>query len=241
MKNICIFVIFINLCSLSFCEERTQLLNALWNRNKKEVINVLEKGENPDQKNEYGVPAIILALVFNDTAVIKTFIKFNANVNIQDNNGFTPLIVASIQKQYAICELLLKNGADADKKHNGGFTALMLAAQNNDLKMVSLLLENGASVDIDRPQGGTALGFAADKGNLAIVKILLANKSNINFTDAVGGYTPLMIAVYMKRYETIDYLLKMGAEKDIETKDGSTVYDFARQINDKKINKLLGL
>jgi ankyrin repeat protein len=230
------------LCSIAFGDEKnTPLIDALWNRNKREVLNLLEKRENPDQKNEYGIPALTLALKFNDSSVIKSFIEHGADVNIQDNNGFSTLIVASMQKQYAICELLLKNGADVDKKHNGGFTALMLAAQNNDPKMVTLLLENGALIDIDRPQGGTALGFAADRGNLAIVKILLANKANIDFADTVGGYTPLMIAVYMKRYETVDYLLKMGSNKDIKNKDGLTVYDFARQINDRRINRLLGL
>jgi ankyrin repeat protein len=50
-----------------------------------------------------------------------------------------------------------------------------------------------------------------------------------------------MAAVYMKRYEMVGYLLEMGSNKDIKTKDGKTVYDFARETDDRRILDLLGL
>jgi ankyrin repeat protein len=240
MRFVFIFTsLFVLGCQTFSNKEMTSLMRALWNQNLVEVKSSLEDGEDPNQRNEYGVPAIILALGFNDPSIINLFINYGADVNISDANGFSPLIVASGYEQHEICELLIKNGADIDKKHNNGFTALMLAAQNGDLAMVRTLLKNGASIDIDRPRGGTALCFAADKGNLDVAKILLENNANINFADSVGGYTPLMIAVYMKRYEMVEYLLKMGSDKDIKTKDGQTVYDFARQVNDRRINELL--
>jgi ankyrin repeat protein len=220
----------------------TTLINALRHKDKESVKLALDNGESPNQRNEYGIPAITLALDFNDISIITYFIKYKVNLNIEDNNGLTPLIVSSaIYNQKDICKLLIKNGADINKKAKNGFTSLMLAAQNNFPEMVWLLLDNGASIDIDRPQGGTALGFAADKGNLDVVKILLDHGANINFKDSAGGYTPLMIAVFMKRYETVKYLLEKGADRNIKAKDGNTAIDFARQLKDRRLNEILDI
>ncbi len=67
-----------------------------------------------------------------------------ADINKQDNYGYTALIYAAINNNIEIVKLLLNAGADIDKQNNNGDTALILAAYNNNREIVEILLDYGA-------------------------------------------------------------------------------------------------
>ena len=57
--------------------------------------------------------------------------KFQPNVNLQDNEGMTALHYAAKAEKLPVIELLLKNGADVNATTNSGYSALKLATIGN--------------------------------------------------------------------------------------------------------------
>ena len=104
-----------------------------------------------------------------DIEVLKHLMAGNADINVQDNRGYTPLI---IQRPVRGCELLEAN-ADVDAQDFGGNTALMGACFKGYPEIAELLIEHGASLDIQHGNGGTALMFATMFGRNELVKIIL--------------------------------------------------------------------
>ncbi|CAB4135840.1 ANK domain containing protein [uncultured Caudovirales phage] len=71
---------------------------------------------------------------------IKKAIKEGADVNIQDDYGWTALMQASKRGYFEIAELLLEAGADRNIKDKWGITALMIAIHRQK-KIAKLLLD----------------------------------------------------------------------------------------------------
>ena len=56
--------------------------------------------------------------------VMELLLKEGADVNIQNNDGWTALMIASDDGHHQVVELLLKEGADVNIQNNNGWTAL---------------------------------------------------------------------------------------------------------------------
>lgn len=116
---------------------------------------------------------------------IKQLIKNGANVNMQDEEGYTPLYHAYINKnndgynqKYELLQWLLANGGDVNHKYeksyqyqikNGlsypseDYTLLhYVASTTNDPKLIKILIKAGANINIKAPDGLTALHYAVD-------------------------------------------------------------------------------
>ena len=70
--------------------------------------------------------------------------KHGAEVNAQDNYGWTALMRAALTGQTETAELLLKNGANINAKDKDGRTALMWATPYGNTKTADLLRRYGA-------------------------------------------------------------------------------------------------
>lgn len=105
--------------------------------------------------------------------------------------------------------ILLKSlGASFNTCDYSGRSPLHEAAQANKLRCTQVLLKGGANPNITDWRGSTPLHYACAKGNNNIVKCLMEDKNvKANITD-VHGRTPLLVAGYHRRDETIIYLLK---------------------------------
>ena len=71
--------------------------------------------------------------------VLTALLQHGADVNFQDENGYTALFWAACQNQVAIIHQLLEAGADACIQDQWGNTALNLAAQRGRSEVVKLL------------------------------------------------------------------------------------------------------
>jgi ankyrin repeat protein len=109
----------------------------------------------------------------------------------------------------------------------GGKTPLHLAVKHaGNVGMVKHLLENGCPIDHQDQNGYTALHLAAATGDVAVVKLLLEWKPQGTQADATTktGSTVLACAAYHGSLETVDFLMRSGADIKMRDDCGKTTF-----------------
>ena len=111
-----------------------------------------------------------------------------ANLNSQNNSGYTALSLAS-RKGFSKCvDTLLKAGADVNFINAENVTPLMEAAYWDHSKCVQLLIN--ARADVNKTSEFTSLNTAAIYANHRRVEKLLSAGANVD----VEGFTPVLVA-----------------------------------------------
>ena len=89
--------------------------------------------------------------------LVSDLILLGANLDWQNNDGWTALNWCAIINRPKILRMLIDAGADVNIQGNDGSTALHWCAINNRPKIVRMLLDYGADVNIQHNNGSTAL------------------------------------------------------------------------------------
>ena len=138
---------------------------------------------------------------------------------------------------------LLAAGADPDAADAEGRTALIYAASINMSnvrrgEIVAALLKQGADPDRADARGKTPLHEAAVSGQWDVMTALLERGANINAQSSAGA-TPLhaaaSIAMVTGRLETLDFLLKSGANSAFRNEQNLTALELAVKNPSKMI------
>jgi len=79
-----------------------------------------------------------------DGSVVRLLLEHGADMNVQDDDGWTPLHRASFFGALEVVRVLLEHGADVEVKIDSGETALQAAAEGGHDKVVELLRGHGA-------------------------------------------------------------------------------------------------
>ena len=141
------------------------------------------------------------AAASNDTNTIDLLIALGQNVNAKDGSG-APIHHAAIEGSKDSIKYLIEKGAKINETNSIGHTPLHYAAQVGNNEVVELLIGNGAKLDLrDSKMDGPL------------------------YENAVGGNTPLMHAVYGYKKDTVELLLKSGAEVNLLYDMGFTAFD----------------
>ncbi|CAH0549879.1 unnamed protein product [Brassicogethes aeneus] len=164
---------------------RTNILGSNLNVNGR-IINPLHKslkiaelliinGINIGEQNMYGVTALIIAAVNNDTDAIKLLVLQGADVNAQDakNKNSTPLHFVTHHGNLESAKVLLSKGANINAQQNNGDSPLMIAAYTDHRKTWKLVNKK-AQKNFQKPRGYSTLYFVAykDKGNNKIAEVI---------------------------------------------------------------------
>ena len=142
----------------------------------------------------------------------------------------TVLVVAVHTDNLEVVKLMLILGADPNKafKFSYGCNSIILAVMNRSYKMLELLItKSQIKIDFNLRvrnkvcvnNGKTALNLiCCDSTNdgLRILKLLIDNKADIDLQD-LDGNSNLSIAVCYGNNTVLNYLLKKGADPDLET------------------------
>jgi len=86
-----------------------------------------------------------------------------ANVDAQNQNGWTALMQATAMGYADIVKLLLDMGAGTEVKGRRGETVLQIAVINGNFEIVRMLLEKGANIEAADNDGNTALNLVHGK------------------------------------------------------------------------------
>ena len=209
---------------------------------------LLRQGADPNVQNDEGATALIYAT--DDLEKTKLLLDHGAKPNLRSGEGQTALTVAaSGAGTEAVVKLLLERGADAKVRLPNGRSALQLPALQGDLPLLRLLLDHGADakglylgslrlfrcsacIDLLLPSAGPgdlgpALVGAAMAGNAALFQKLMD-----------GGAKPsppalqfVAIAPQPIPKDTIQRLIKLGADVRSTAPSGATVRELARRHN----------
>lgn len=144
------------------------------------------------------------------------------------------LIFMAARGEHGAVIKLLSDGVPVDATNEVKHTALKAAASNGQFETIRLLINRGADVRHRNAHGFTALHCAV--GNPAYdqqrqskcVQLLLECGAEVNAVDNSGG-TPLMGAAWFGALQSVELLLRAGADATIKDQKGRTARDLAEQ------------
>ncbi|PYH76646.1 hypothetical protein BO82DRAFT_295708, partial [Aspergillus uvarum CBS 121591] len=150
----------------------TRAIRTQQNNTVRNILDVPNAGIN--HRIRGGVSPLTLAVKLRLTQVTELLLRSEADVNAEDEDGFTPLGWAVIKGQKAIVGLLISFGADLEYKYqkHDCCTALLLATKHEQIAVVDELLQRNAEVNCADVHGYTPLAWAARQGSDEIVKRL---------------------------------------------------------------------
>lgn len=161
-------------------------------------------------------------------------------------NGITPMMLAALVGNWPAASALLESGANIDYSDPPAIELNPLAASlaNSQFSMACKLIRSGAllptaSEDKKSFLRSTFSMKPESAGDGAIfIDFLLSNGFDVNDYGS-KRQTPLMGAVSLHNIPVIKVLLKHGARLDVAKENGLTVWDTAKEKNNKTVIKLL--
>lgn len=176
-------------------------------------------------------------------ASIITYNHFHTDgpTNFNNNNSsriFEDLHQAILEGDERRTRVLLKNSTpqDVNFRHNLGWQLIHLAAVNGRSKLVELLLENGA--EINSPDNYTNPRLMAEQHNIDPLVIALIRDTEFNSDLARvnwAGTTSLHYATLSNNIDTIEILMKYGANPTLKNEAGFKAVNFANPYVAKRL------
>ncbi|NXY71943.1 MYPT2 phosphatase, partial [Glareola pratincola] len=193
------------------------------------------------------------ACIDENLDMVKFLVDNGANVNQQDNEGWTPLHAVASCGYLNIAEYLISHGANVAAVNSEGEVPsdiaeeaamkdllleqvkkqgvdLDLARKEEEQQMLQdarQWLNSGRIEDLKQPRtGATALHVAAAKGYSEVMRLLIQAGFNLNVQDN-DGWTPLHAAAHWGVKEACSILAEALCDMDIRNKLGQTPFDVA--------------
>jgi hypothetical protein len=135
-------------------------------------------------------------------AVLKRLVRQGANVNAQDENGYSAIVLTALHGDLASSQFLVAHGAQVKVRDRAGYTPLLHATFSGNTALVKLFLAHGANAN-DKALDGSgrrALSLAVQSNKPQMVAALLARGANPNSKqnmELMGMSTPLTPLKYI--------------------------------------------
>ncbi|NXW02022.1 RN5A ribonuclease, partial [Fregetta grallaria] len=230
---------------------------AVRDRNRKAVLELLEKGADVNSKAEGGWTPLQSAVQANDEDLVWLLLDKGASPHARKDNGGTAFTEAAIAGNVNILELLLDLGFNINDHDDNGFTAFMEAAWYGKKEALKFLYSKGANVNLRRAVGeekaklhkggATALMDACRERHFSAVKTLVQEMgADVNICDN-RGRNALIHALkkgYAKeRYESAVsiglFLLDHGVDVNSKDECGKTALILAVEMRSPDLVKAL--
>ncbi len=133
--------------------ETKKMFEALYVNDLKTVSEQLNKGVDPNAKNDTGQTPLHAT---QDLAILEKLILSGADVNMADGDGRTPIF----NKEIELIKALVEAGADIHHKSNKGNTLIIWYSYSGYLEGIQYVVSLGADVSIINVDGQTAYDIA---------------------------------------------------------------------------------
>ena len=218
--------------------DQTELHSAAAEGDVKRVRELLEKGADPNARDENGVTPLHLAAYWGRVEIVKLLLEYRADQNAKDKFGVTPLHRAAYMGHVEVVKLFLKHGTNPNVQNKDGVTPLYAAAYRGHVDVVALLLKHGANPNAKDKDGMTPLYVAVLNGHVDVVRLLLEHGADPNIKDK-NGVTPLHVAASGDRVDIARHLLEHGADPNVRDEDGMTPLHVAASVGHVDAVRLL--
>ena len=181
------------------------LIQAIENKDEKQVTALLNEGANPNAVNQYGESALQLAVANGSYEMVDALIDHQADVNkvAATPEAKSPLLLAAEQGDERMVHRLLEAGADATKKDEQGKTAMHYATSRG---MLGDLIEHGGDLMAEDLNGRAPLHDMVARGEYEVIDEALFYGADPSKADA-NGRTALQEAA-LNGHEAIYQSLK---------------------------------
>jgi len=147
------------------------------------VSELLQRGFDPNSRDERGQTALYLAMREGADKCVQLLLAHpQLAPDLLNPAGESALMMAALRGRTDWMSRLLDRGAAVDQS---GWTALHYAASGAQPQTVAWLLARGAKVDARAPNGSTPLMMAARYGAEPAVDLLLAGGADVNLRNAL--------------------------------------------------------
>lgn len=201
------------------------------------AMELINAGADVNQVTSGDTP-LRMAIMTKKVDILKLLIKKGADIEQRNSRGVTPLFVV---EDPDIARILLDAGADVNARDNYGNTVLLAHSYGPEDELFDLFLERGAEINPRGYRGTTPLIAATMNSRMGKMIKLLDHGADIDAQND-DGETTLALAVsnpFIINKSTIQFLLKRGANANIEDYYGNTPLSLAKKWKNKEVIGLL--
>lgn len=218
-------------------DQRTALHNIASRDKDLELITYfLEKQADVNQEDKDGNTPFLNAARNNTLDIVKTMHHYVKDINVSNNQGQTALARAVERNDISVVTFLIEEGSTinfTDVKGNTLAYYLLKSYRENERelfeKKLKLLVKKGLNLKEMQSNGNSLLHLAVETNNLALVKRVAEFGIDINLKNKDGLTALHLAAMKAKDPDILNYLLSVGASKDIKTDFEESVYDLASE------------
>jgi len=175
--------------------------------------------------------------IINDHDVqLKELLRRGMDPNRKTPNQQTPLTLAAREDSWKAFDALLASPKiDVNLANSYNETPLMYTALLGDVSRTQTLLSKGARIN---QSGWSALHYGAIKGHAPVVRLLLSKGAAVN-DPSPDGDTPLILAVRAGDIDTIQALIRAGADPLLSNFKAQNAIETARSHGRESLAKAL--
>lgn len=157
------------------------------------------------------------------------------DINMSYNEIFTTIRFGTYE-QYE--KYIASTDIDCCNEHKQNLLQEAIAASKNDI--AKDLINRNIDINHQDSNGQAPLHYCAQYLNIEIARLLLSKNADINIEDAYGNI-PLWTAVFNARgdYRMVELFIQNNANIHHLNKAGRSPLDFAKQIDDLHMIKIL--
>lgn len=171
--------------------------------------------------------------------IVQLLLDKRADSNYRIDSRSTPLHIASIQGYVDIVKLLITRGAEINPQDKLGYTPLFCAAIKNQYDVADFLIASRADINLTNKEGVTPLHVAIQEGYKELVELLLKNKARLDIATFKENYTPLILALYVGRFEIAHMLLAHDFDQAVKREQAYLITVLAARGQRKILEDLI--
>lgn len=197
------------------------------------------------REENQGEIALRVAVDRSRFEIVKLLVESGFNMHFKSKEHAPSSWQASLRKEdLKVIQFLMENGGHSQKEipNAGGLTPLLFSIKSGNLKLLEYLVSVGCDLTARSNYGKTAFILACESGNLEILQFLV-EKTELALTQIDSPsitWTPVLYAIYKKKFEVVKYLFSIGCDFQKSSKDGLDVaLSLAAQSTNVELVKFL--